>query len=204
MTPSSHSVTRWIERLRTGDPEGARSLWTRFFSRMVGVARGRLASLPRRAADEEDAALAAFVAFQQGLEAGRFPDLANRTDLWRLLVTLTVRMAGRQVRDERRDRRGGGQVRGDSAFRLPDGEVWEPADDGPGPEELALVADTLDRLLGSLDATTHRPIGLLRLEGYTVEEIAERLGCAACTVRRRLELIRCRWEHLMGETEGIA
>jgi DNA-directed RNA polymerase specialized sigma24 family protein len=189
---SSHSVTGWIDQLRaTRDPRAAQALWDRFFARMVEVARRRLALAPRRAADEEDAALAAFLAFQRGLEQGRFPDLHDRNDLWNLLFTLTTRAAAGQARHERRRRRGGGQVRGDSAWLSPDG----PADAGPAPEEEVIFQDELGWLLEALDEPL-RKIALARLEGCTVDEIADRVGCAAVTVRRRLHLIRMTWEHL--------
>ena len=33
----------------------------------------------------------------------------------------------------------------------------------------------------------------LRLEGYTREEIAEKIGCAVSTVKRKLDVIRQTW-----------
>ena len=39
-----------------------------------------------------------------------------------------------------------------------------------------------------------RAIVLLRMEGYTDDDIAARLGCARRTVQRRLRLIRQLWE----------
>jgi DNA-directed RNA polymerase specialized sigma24 family protein len=202
MSSPSHSVSIWIEQLRAArDPQAAQALWDRFFARMVEVARRRLATAPRRAADEEDAALAAFLAFQRGLEQGRFPDLRDRNDLWNLLFTLTTRAAAGQVRHERRQRRGGGQVRGDSAWLSPEGEVGGPADTGPAPEEDVVFQDELGWLLESLDEPLRR-IALARLEGCTVDEIAARIGCAAVTVRRRLHLIRLTWEHLTSGPDG--
>ncbi len=196
MSSPSHSVTVWIERLRDSDPRAAQALWERFFARMVEVARQRLAAAPRRAADEEDAALAAFLAFQRGLAQGRFPDLADRAGLWNLLFTLTSRAAAGQARHERRQRRGGGEVRGDSAWLSPHGETIGPTDEAPGPDEEAAFQDELRRLLGLLDNDELRHIALARLEGCTVDEIAARVGCAGVTVRRRLHLIRRTWEHL--------
>ena len=38
-----------------------------------------------------------------------------------------------------------------------------------------------------------RQVALWRMEGYTSDEIAERLGCARRTVARRLDLIRKLW-----------
>ena len=37
-------------------------------------------------------------------------------------------------------------------------------------------------------------MALLRMEGYTVDEIAARLGCVARTVKRKLQLIRDIWK----------
>jgi hypothetical protein len=39
MSPGSHSVTRWIERLKDDDPHAAAVLWERFVARMLAVAR---------------------------------------------------------------------------------------------------------------------------------------------------------------------
>ena len=107
---SSHSVTHWIGQLRAGDQVAAQHLWEGYFRRLVGLARGKLQSLPCRAADEEDVALSAFASFCHGVERGRFPQLADRDDLWRLLVTITARKALHLARDERSQKRGGGRA----------------------------------------------------------------------------------------------
>ena len=190
MTPPSHSVSALIERLRDSDPSAARQLWERFFSRMVAVARRRLAGSPRRVADEEDAALSAFLAFDRGARAGRFPDLKDRDDLWGLLFTLTVRAAGAQARDAARLKRGGGEVRGDSAL-LP-----AVAAEGEAPDEEAAFQDHLRRALELLGDDGLRQVALARLEGYSTDEIAQRQGCSAPTVRRRLLMIRLTWSEL--------
>ena len=64
------SVTQWINRLKAGDPDAAQKLWERYFRRLVGLARKKLRSAPRRAADEEDVALSAFDSFCRNAEAG--------------------------------------------------------------------------------------------------------------------------------------
>ena len=74
---SSHSVTHWIRQLRAGDPVAAQHLWEGYFRGLVGVARGKLQGLPRRADDEEDVALSAFASFCHGVECGRFPQVGG-------------------------------------------------------------------------------------------------------------------------------
>src|SRR5262245_58193285 len=72
-TPPPGSVTALLERLKAGDHEAVRLLWQRYYPRLVGLARKRLQAVPRRAADEEDAALSAFNSFCQRAEQGQFP-----------------------------------------------------------------------------------------------------------------------------------
>src|SRR5262249_670181 len=57
MSDDTESVSVWLDRLRAGDPAAAQRLWDRYFERLVGLARGKLAARFRRAADEEDVAL---------------------------------------------------------------------------------------------------------------------------------------------------
>src|SRR4051794_12636924 len=92
------SVSRWIGELKGGDPAAAQPLWDRYYARLVRLARVKLRrSRPRGAeADEEDAALSAFESFCTGMARGRFPQLADRDDLWRLLVVITARKAWAQ------------------------------------------------------------------------------------------------------------
>ena len=90
---SSGSVTAWIDHLRDGDRAAAQPLWEGYFQRLVRLARKKLRGAPRGMADEEDVALSAFDSFCRGAEQGRFPQLFDRDDLWRLLFVITERKA---------------------------------------------------------------------------------------------------------------
>ena len=192
------SVSRWIELLKDGDYAAAQPLWERYFDRLVGLARTKLAAGRRRAADEEDVSLAAFDSFCRGAAAGRFPRLADRDDLWRLLVTLTARKAFDQMRDERRLKRGGGAVLGQSALdavRAGDVAAFERfVGSDPTPESAAMVAEEYRRLLAQLKTDELRTIAIWKMEGYTNDEIAGRLDCATTTIERKLQRIRAQWQ----------
>lgn len=196
---SEQTVTQWIDELKASDPVAAQRIWERYFSRLVQLARQKLQSLPRRAADEEDVALSAFQSFWNGVAKGRFPQLHDRNDLWQILVTLVGWKASDLRKHERAAKRGGGQVRGDSAFRAgtaassPDLGIAQVVDSGPTPEFVALIAEESERLLEQLGDDTLREVALLKMEGYTNEEIAERLGCVVRTVERKLQGIRIIW-----------
>ncbi len=189
---SDDSVSRWLQLLQSGDSAATQRLWERYFHRLVGLAAAKLGGRVRRAADEEDVALSAFASFCRAAEAGRFPQLTDRDDLWRLLVTLTERKAFNLIRDENRQKRGGGAVRqGDDSTG---NGLDQLAGREPTPEFAAQVAEECQRLLGLLDDAELQSIAVWKMEGSTAAEIAARLGCALSTVERRLRLIRQIWE----------
>src|SRR5262245_685987 len=99
------SITRWIAQLKTGDADAAQALWEKYFRRMVELAQQRLRHAPRRAADEEDVALSAFNSFCTRASAGLFPRLADRDNLWPLLVAITANKCVDLVRRENRQKR---------------------------------------------------------------------------------------------------
>lgn len=111
-----NSVSICLNQLRDGDADAARDLWERYFSRVVAVARDKLRSSPQRTFDGEDVAVDVFDSICRGIRVGRYPNLDNREDLWRMLFVMTVNKSADRQRHELRQRRGGGLVRGDSVF----------------------------------------------------------------------------------------
>jgi DNA-directed RNA polymerase specialized sigma24 family protein len=192
------SVTNWLLQLKEGNAVAAQPLWECYFPRMVALARKRLRGARRREADEEDVALSAFDSFCRGAEQGRFPQLADRDDLWRLLVVITARKAVDLLARQRRLKHGGGKLRGESALLDPaepgNGGIEQVVGNEPTPEFAAQVADECQRLLDLLGDDELRDITVWKMEGYSNEQIAGRLGCALATVERRLRVIRKLWE----------
>jgi DNA-directed RNA polymerase specialized sigma24 family protein len=200
---SEGSVSHWIDQLRAGDPAAAECLWGRYFERLVALARIQLRGTPRRAADEEDVALSAFDSFCRGVERGRFPELLDRNSLWRLLVTITLRKANALRRGEHRQKRGGGGVVGES--ELPelsncaaDAALEQVMSRELTPELAVQVAEECRRLLGVLNDAALQSLALLKMEGYTNDELAVRLGYSLRTVERKLRLIRTLWKEQSG------
>ena len=198
-TEGEGSVSRWIGDLAGGgDVEAAaQQLWERYFERLVHLAHARLRAAPRGPADEEDAALSAFNCFCQSAAAGRYPQLRDRDDLWRLLVAITARKVIDQTRRERRQRRGGGQVVGEAKLGGSDPGAGigldQLAGEGPTPEFAAMVADECRQRLAGLRDDSLRRIALQRMEGYNNEQIAMEMGCSLKSVERKLRLIRKEW-----------
>lgn len=195
------SVSEWIRRMKAGDAEAENQICQRFFAQITALARKRLAGASRRVTDEEDVAISVFHCLHRGIEAGRFADLKDRFDLWRLLATITLHKAVDQRRRDEADKRGA-YVRGDSCLAPqvgdePGGFDALPGDDLP-PEFDAQFEEQLGRLLDRLKDDTFRRVVTLRLEGYTNAEIAEKLGVTESTVERKLRIVREKWQR---ETE---
>jgi DNA-directed RNA polymerase specialized sigma24 family protein len=193
-------VSRWLAPLREGDPSAVQRLWERYFHRLVGLARLRLRGAPRQAADEEDVALSAFDSFCRHAADGRFPDLLDRDGLWRLLMVLTARKAAHLVRDAGRLKRGGGVTlvpeEGDGSSE--EGALARVMSREPTPELAAEVAEEYRRLLDLLGDQELEAIAVARMEGRGIEEIAAQVGYAPRSVKRKLRMIRDRWQGEVG------
>ncbi len=182
---SAGSVTCWLEGLRLGDEAAAQRLWEGYFSRLVGMARKKLRGVRPRGADEEDVALSAFNSFCAGAEAGRFPKLNDRHDLWQVLVMIAARKAANLIRHEMADKRNASH---ESAVPLSAIIGSEPS-----PSLAMQLTDEYRRLFDRLDDEMRR-YAVLKMEGLTNPQIAERTGKSLATVERKLALIRRIWE----------
>lgn len=198
-------ITDWLHRLAAGDPDAAHAIWQSYFDKLINHARVKLRNMPCRAFDEEDVVLSAMQSFFEGMRQGKFSSLGNREELWKLLLTITARKAHGQRRRSLRSKRGSGQVRGESIFGHADPQerafgIDDVLGEEPSPELAAMMVENTQQLLALLDDETLRQVAVLRLEGYTNDEIAVKFGCARRTVERKLERIRALWsEHGMTE-----
>lgn len=189
----------WISKLAAGDEAAAQAVWEQYFDKVVRLARRKLEGMARRVVDEEDVALSALKSFVRGVERGRFPQLSDHDDLWRILVTIAARKAIAQRKRQLAQKRGGGEERGESVFATGNNEgraggIADVLGEEPTPEFQAMMAEQCEALLSRLEDSSLRDLALRKLEGYTNQEIAESLGCTARTIERWLSRIRDKWQ----------
>lgn len=200
--PDRDDVTNWIERVKEGDSIAAHQIWQHYFERLVRAVRQRLRGQNRAVSDEEDVVASVFESFYRAAEIGRFPDLSDRDELWRLLLKMSARKIIDKQRHDRRQRRGAGihihSLDGDRANR----SVVEVVGEAPTPEMVAIMAETFEQFFSSLGVGELQEIAVAKLEGQSNAEIARRLRCSERTIERRLHLIRekCQQEWF-GENE---
>jgi len=190
------SVSAWIEGLKNDDAMAVQQLWYRYSERLLRIAMAKIRHLPPHVIDPEDIVASAFESLWRGAKEGRLQDVRNRDELWWLLLSLTHNKAVSQIRRETAQKRGGSPenrrtLRSYCFEELVSGE--------PTAEELAVMKEEYERLLGLLRDKLLRQIAVLRVEGFTGDEIAEQLDVSIATVRRKLQLIRATWRREMNE-----
>jgi len=195
--PISDSVTAWIGDLKDGQTIASQKIWERYFAQLVRVAARRLGSAPRRVADEEDVAVSVFESLCRGAAAGRFKQLTDRDDLWKLLTAIAGMKAVDQIRRQTAQRRGGTNVRGDSIVAGTDtdraGGFDQLAHGQPTPEFLAVMDEQQQQMFAMLPDQSLRDVASLRFEGYSNDEIAKELDISLRSVERKLKVIRQIW-----------
>jgi DNA-directed RNA polymerase specialized sigma24 family protein len=149
------SITQWLQAAEQGDEQAAQALWERYYTSLLRLARSRLGRRAGLAVDEQDVVLNAFDAFYRGFQSGRFPQINDRHDLWRLLITLTGRKAVDVVRREHRQKRGAGQVIAEADLQPGKDRDARPnlADfigSEPSPEFALMLAEDLQRRIDNL------------------------------------------------------
>ena len=197
-----NSITQWIGGLKAGDQEAARKLWEGYFHKLVRIVERKLPAQQRRTFDEEDVALSAFKSFCFGVAEERFPDMNDRGNLWAVLVVIATRKAQAYVETQNRQKRGGGQVRGESVLLGQEELAGFDALVGktPTPAFLAQAGEACENLLAALGDETLRSMAILKMQGFTIDEIAAHTGCTKRAVQRRLEIIRRTWREQAPET----
>lgn len=204
MDSPSEKLAELLDLVRHGDDAAIAELWESYFQRLVRLAANRLPANLRRSGDEEDIALSAFSSFIAGIRRDQFPDLSGTDNLWGLLITLTGRKVHAHLRHETRQKRGGGNVRGESVFIDPAGDsrgagIGGITGDNETADVHAELAEACDELLDQLPDEQLRQIAVLRMDGYLVDEIAELLKLSKRAVERRLQLIRKTWTEAVDE-----
>jgi RNA polymerase sigma-70 factor (ECF subfamily) len=152
------------------------------------LAHTRLDPKLQAKADPESVAQSVFRSFFTRQAQGQF-DLQDWDSLWSLLVRITLRKCCRRavaLQAECRDvRREVAQARTDESSL----GNWQALARDPTPQEAAVLTETLEHLLHGLDEN-QQTILTMRLEGYTVREISDRVDRTERSIYRLLRQVR--------------
>jgi len=206
-TAEEGSITRLLGPFRENDPDAAARIWGRYQSLLVDLASRWLGGFPRRVADEEDIAHTAFLTCWQQVTARKYPELADRQDLERILRDLVKKAALDYKKRQKSQKRGGGQVQDESTIGIGQDSaaskgfaaIADPT--SLTPDELAEFRSLWVRLFEEL-TESERQIAIARLADFTVtdKELAVAMKCSVSLIRLRLQAIRRKWKDIGGSS----
>jgi RNA polymerase sigma factor (sigma-70 family) len=187
MSNPSDTVAGLLARVRAGDEEALAELLRQYEPKIRLTARYLLRPILRRYLDSIDVAQSVQFDLMRGLRRGSF-DLADSETFVALAVTVVRRKVAqhwRHLQTEHKLRFGPSDEPGRSASRLSSPEM--PDD----PARTVQQSEDLQAFWKWLDPIERRVLEL-RLQGYTTEEAAAEMGCAANVLRVRLSRLRKR------------
>jgi len=203
---SEISITQILTSTQAVDEAGAEAIWHEFIPKLMRVIEVKLRGMPNRFVDRDDIAQNAMHSLFKGLQGQRFNDVSNCDELWRLLVTITVRKISAQRRRSLAAKRGGGQVRGESVFINDDNAygINQILDTNSMPESAEKILQTYQEMLPKITDESSVKTLMLRMEGYSNVEIADRLKCSVSRVEQRIAKIRRTWTSEIEAENGEA
>lgn len=198
-----NSESKLLRGLKAGDKLAANEIISRFYERVVRAADRRLEGCVNRATSGEDVAASVFESLWKRADNAGFADeeLKDCDELWRLLCKITSFKTLDHMRREKAQKRGGGEVRGESVFMKPNEDsqngLGQIADDFESVCAVVGFREEFERMIAALEDQTLSEIVMLRLEGSTVKEIATHFDRSDRWVKRKLALIRDSWGQMV-------
>ena len=181
------SVTGVLLQLQRGERSNVDLLLQRYLHRLIGLAASKLGGQPELVDYAEDVALSSLKSLCLGVEQGRFAELRDRDELWRLLATITVRKSISLMRSQR------------NTSQASELQLAQILSCEPDPAETQVMESYISELFEMLDDDELRQIAKLKIDGYKNAEIAKKLGCVERTIERRLHRIRNIWQKELTE-----
>lgn len=187
MLPAANSFALVLERARQGDAEAMHELCQQYEPRLRMVARVILGSALRPYLDSMDLVQSVHRSLLLSFRDEKY-SVTTPESLLALALTMLRRKVARHWAHLRRQQRL--ESGGSSPDLLPQilAELCTPSQD---PADTAQFHDQLDQLNRRLDAT-ERQMLVLRLDGYTLAEIADQLRMNHVTLRVRMIRLRDR------------
>lgn len=185
--PPKETFSQVMHELQSGNG-GAEKVYERFVTRLIGLAKTRLQNRFRGHVDPEDVVQSVFRSFFLRHAKGQYA-FDGWNSVWALLANITVnKCAGTAVRLEAAKR----DVRREVHGAAMDAELplkIKYFNREPTSEEAAILHETLTQLMSRWN-TRQQSIISLKLQQYTNEEVAERVGCTERTVYRLMKKVR--------------
>lgn len=188
------SITRNIRAIQSGNSNGIRALFDRYFSEIAAAAKAFFGTTPRSVIDEEDIASAVIQKICNPLSLDGIDD---REALLRLLMASARNKVRNVQRGRRAQKRGAGQVTlySDLSDSL-QSQFENLKSDVRSPQLKTLLDESISQLMAELASDFERDVFKMRLMGESIEAIASKWDTYPRKIDRKINLIRKTWSEI--------
>lgn len=182
MDDTSQLSQQLLKQWEAGEQDAATRIFDRYVKRLVRLVNSQLASSMRTRFDAEDVVQTAFREFFE--KAARHEVVLRRSGaLWSLLAAITLNKLKGQIEIHTAKKRSPKQEQPPTGPDLADAVTLIDRD--PTPEDAAALLDELEQVMKTL-RPNHREILALRLQGKSIEYIAQQVSRTEATVQQVL------------------
>ncbi len=167
-----------LRRFQSGQEDAATQLYARYAARLLDLAQRRTGHDLNQRVDPEDVVQSVFRTFFRRAAEGSY-QVPDGDTLWKLLMVITLNKIRSLADYHRADKR---DVRRTEGIQAND-------NDPRAQDSLEMLRMTIDDLTRDLP-DTHRKMIHLRIEGFTVTEIADRVERSKRSTERVLQTFR--------------
>ena len=178
-----------IQRIRNGDESAATALHRRYAVRLHRLAERKISISSRPTAEPEDIVQSVFKSLFRGVNSGSY-QAPDSQSLWSLLAVIAIHKISRRVSRSR-------SVKARAFPTTAEGEPTFEEESQVSPEQFESSVQEVLEMLSPLEQSVAR----LRIEGYLVEEISDKLGRSARTIERNLQQIRQKLSELLDDED---
>ena len=190
MVVTANSDRTLITRLRGGDDQAASEFYDRYVKRVFGLVHQQMADRLHAVVQPEDIVQSVFKSIFRGLTTGDY-DAPRSGSLWQLIAIVAVHKVRRNARRTLVDRRDARRTQS-----LDELEGFE-AESSSTPEEFErAIREEIEGL-----KPFEQEVAMLRVQGFTVEDISNNLNRSRRGIERALHRIRERLVHALDDCE---
>ena len=183
------TFTDFYFRLSDGSPSVTERVDREYRQRLCSLVQKEMGQRFARREDSEDVVQSVLRSFFRGFDSKGW-HIDSSGELWALLVTIARHKIGKHVEYHRQ------QKRDPSKEVHPEQYLHRVRE--PHPEDASTIADLCEKTLEGLEPPAPE-IFRLKLEGFTREEIAERVGRTESAVRCVIDRFRDRLRRLLSD-----
>lgn len=190
---SAKLLAKWQD----GDEAAANEIFNRYVRRLTALARTHMSDKLQKRLDADDVVQSVFRSFFD--QSARYVH-RRAGDLWRLLASITVNKVRSQAQFHQAAKR---HIDTDQSILVGDAQTAVPLPlvaEQPSPAEIVAAVEELELAMRDLEPY-QRMIFEERLQGRSIEDIAEQTSRSERTVRRCLQQIR---EHLESRLSTVS